>query len=81
MKIKERMQKPTPTFFRIVRNVSVAIAAIGGVLAAAPVALPAALITLGGYLITAGTVGTIISQCVTEEEKVRKKPALRTTVR
>ncbi len=38
------------------------MAGVGTVLLTAPVALPAAVVTIGGYLVTAGGVATAISQ-------------------
>lgn len=64
--ILERMKAPTPKFFKIVRNVGLALAAAGGAIIAAPVALPAIVITVGGYLVVAGTVATAVSQAVIE---------------
>ena len=52
---------PTPRFFRKVRTIGAALAAIGGVIATAPVALPAVLVTLGGYLVLAGSVVAAVS--------------------
>ncbi len=69
MTIMQRLQAPTPKFFRILRNVGLGLAAAGGVLVAAPVALPAGLITLGGYLIVAGSVATAVAQSTVEHKK------------
>ncbi|MEO8760155.1 MAG: hypothetical protein ABI388_03510 [Bacteroidia bacterium] len=65
MNIIQRMKSETPKFYKIIRNIGIGLAAVGGVLVAAPVALPAAIITLGGYLITAGAVATAVAQTVT----------------
>jgi hypothetical protein len=45
------------------------MAAAGAVLVASPIAIPAILVTIGGYLIVAGSVATAVSQTVTEAEK------------
>lgn len=66
--IVNRLTAPTPKFFRKLRNIGLALAAAGGVLVAAPVTIPAALVTLGGYLIVAGSVATAVSQTVTTDE-------------
>ncbi|MDF2450425.1 MAG: hypothetical protein K0R26_2929 [Bacteroidota bacterium] len=66
MTIKERLKAPTPKFFRVLRNVGLGLAAAGGVLVAAPVALPALAVTIGGYLIVAGSVATAVSQAVVD---------------
>jgi len=68
MTIMQRLQAPTPKFFRILRNVGLGLAAAGGVLVATPVALPAGLITLGGYLIVAGSVATAVAQSTVEHK-------------
>lgn len=64
--ILERMKSPTPKFFKIVRNIGLALAAAGGAIIAAPVALPAVVITVGGYLVVAGSVAVAVSQAVVE---------------
>ncbi|MBX3165142.1 MAG: hypothetical protein KF900_11750 [Bacteroidetes bacterium] len=66
--IVERLKSPTPKFFKVLRNVGLGLAAAGGVLVAAPIAIPAAVVTIGGYLIVAGSVATAISQAVTKNE-------------
>jgi hypothetical protein len=70
MTLKERMGKPTPMFFRRIRNIGIAIAAIGGTLLAAPVALPAVVIKVAGYLTIAGSVASAVSQVTTEQDDV-----------
>lgn len=74
MNIIERMKCPTPPFFKKLRAVGLVLAAVGGVLVASPIALPAAVVTVGGYLIVGGSVATAVSQTVTcrEEENERK---------
>ena len=62
MTLMERVQAPTPKFFKILRTVGLGIAAIGGTLLAAPVAIPVALVTAAGYLTIAGGVLTAVSQ-------------------
>lgn len=65
----ERMKKPTPKFFRKLRNMGITIAAIGGSLLAAPVALPAVLLKIAGYLTIAGGVMGTVSQASVKNEK------------
>jgi hypothetical protein len=69
LSIIQRIQSPTPKFFKILRNIGLGLAAAGGVLVTAPVSIPAGLITLGGYLIVAGTVATAVAQTAVEEKK------------
>lgn len=66
MNVIERAQAPTPKFFRMLRNVGFVLAAVGGVLLAAPVGLPTAIVTLGGYIAVAGGVLTAVSQITVE---------------
>lgn len=66
MTVIERVKAPTPKFFKTLRTLGLALAAIGGALLAAPVALPAALISVAGYVILAGGVITAVSQTAVE---------------
>ena len=68
MNIIERAKAPTPKFFRVLRTIGLGLTAVGGVLLAAPVSLPAALVTLGGYLTVGGSVLTAVSQITVENE-------------
>jgi hypothetical protein len=68
MKLTERYKKPTPTFFRKLRNIGIALAATGGAIIAAPISLPAILITIATYLTVAGTVATAVSQAVVSDQ-------------
>lgn len=68
MKIQERLKRPTPIFFRRLRNIGIALVAAGGAILAAPITLPAALISIAGYLAVAGTVATTISQAVVSDK-------------
>ncbi len=69
MNIVERYKKPTPKFFRTLRNIGIALATSGGAIIAAPVALPAAVVTVATYMTVAGTVATAVSQAVTVDEE------------
>ena len=68
MKLIDRLKATTPKFYKILRNVGLGMAAAGGILVASPIAIPAVLVTIGGYLIVAGSVATAISQAVTTTE-------------
>lgn len=67
--IVERCKADTPPFFKKLRLVGLTLAAAGGVLVASPIAIPAGLITVGGYLIVAGSVATAVSQVAVMDEK------------
>ena len=73
MNLLERLCEPTPKFFRKLRTIGLILAAVGGVLVTAPIALPAALVAAGGYLITAGAVATAVSQAAVEDCGAKKK--------
>ena len=73
MTLKERYFAPTPKFFKIIRNVGLALVAAGGAILASPVTLPALVVTIGGYLVVAGGVATAVSQAVVEDGESKKK--------
>ena len=62
MKITERLNSPTPRFFKKLRNIGLILGSVAGVIAGAPVALPASIITVAGYIALAGGVASAISQ-------------------
>ena len=64
MDIFERMEQPTPKFFRLLRNIGLGMTAIGGAIVTAPVMLPTILVTFAGYIMVAGTVASVVSQTV-----------------
>jgi len=64
MKLVDRLKSPTPKFFRKLRNIGIALAAIGSAIFATPISLPAIVLTIAGYLTVAGTVATTVSQAV-----------------
>lgn len=71
MNIIERAQAPTPKFFKVLRNIGLVLASVGGLLLTAPIALPSAVVTLGGYLVLGGSVLSTVSQ-VTVDKKAAK---------
>lgn len=73
MNLVERYKKPTPKFFKTLRNIGIALATTGGVILASPVALPALLVSIGGYMTVAGTVAVSVSQAVVSDVE-KKKP-------
>ena len=67
-KILNRASAPTPKFFKVLRTVGLALAAVGGTILAAPVALPVIVTTIGGYVAVAGAVLTTASQLTTTND-------------
>jgi hypothetical protein len=57
----------TPPFFKKLRVIGVAVAAAGATILAAPIALPAAVVAVGGYLVVGGAVATAMSQAAIAE--------------
>ena len=68
MSVIKRVKAPTPKFFKILRAIGIGLAAIGGTLVAAPVALPAVIVTIGGYVAVAGGVISAVSQTAVANE-------------
>jgi hypothetical protein len=66
--IIQRVNAPTPKFFKKLRNIGLTVAAIAGTIIAAPVALPAVLVKVAGYLVVAGGVLGGASQTAVEGE-------------
>jgi ABC-type xylose transport system permease subunit len=65
LSLVERLTAPTPKIFKIFRTIGLSLAAAGGALIAAP-AVPAFLLTIAGYMLTAGTIMTAVSQVAVE---------------
>ena len=74
MNILERVKKPTPKIFKKLRTVGLILAAAGGAILAAPIALPAGLVSVAGYLTVGASVLTAVSQVTVEDEE--KEPPL-----
>lgn len=69
MNIIKRVKTPTPKFFKVLRNIGLALAAAGGTILVAPIALPVVITTVGGYLALAGGVLSAVSLLTTTEAK------------
>ena len=67
MNIIQRAKSPTPKLFQVLRNLGLVMAAVGGTLVASPVALPAVVVTIAGYLTVAGGVLSAVSQLAVED--------------
>ena len=70
MNLAERVLAPTPKWFKILRTVGIALASVGGIIIASPVALPVGIVSAAGYLILGGSIISVVSQTgvKTEEE-------------
>jgi uncharacterized membrane protein HdeD (DUF308 family) len=68
-KVIRRLTAPTPKFFKVLRNVGLVLATIGGTLVTAPVSLPIIVTTIGGYVAVAGGVISAVSQLTTSDKE------------
>jgi hypothetical protein len=68
-KIMQRVQSPTPKFFKKLRNIGLILATIATTVVAAPVALPAVVLKIAGYLAVASGVASAVSQTAIEGDK------------
>ena len=68
MNIVERAKAPTPKFFRILRSIGLTLLAISGSVIAAPVVLPAAVVSVAGYIAVAGGVISAVSQVAVDDK-------------
>jgi hypothetical protein len=73
MNIIERVNAPTPKFFRVLRTIGLSLAAASAAILAAPIAVPAALVTVAGYVALAGTVVTAVSQTAVDNSAKAKQ--------
>ena len=69
--IIERMKQPTPKFFRKLRNIGLAIAAVSAGILASPVALPVLIIKVAGYLAVAAGIMSAVSQTAVTTEEIQ----------
>jgi len=67
MKIIERVQAPTPKFFKLLRIIGLAMLAVSGALLTAPVALPAIIVTVAVYTAVAGGILSAVSQITVDD--------------
>lgn len=70
MNLVKRVKASTPKWFKIIRNIGIALATVGGVILASPVILPVGLVSAAGYLVLGGSIISAVSQTgvKTEEE-------------
>jgi len=71
-KLVKRWKSETPDFWKKVQKIGIGIGAIGGVIVSAPVALPAAVVTIGGYMVAVGSVAAVLSKLTVADANVLK---------
>lgn len=71
MTLMQRLQSPTPSFFKKVRRIGLILTAISGAIITAQAALPSIVVSIAAYLGIAGSVASALSQAATEEEETK----------
>ena len=69
MNLVDRALAPTPKWFRVLRTIGIALASVGGVIIASPVALPIGLVSAAGYLVLGGSIISVVSQTAVKAEE------------
>ena len=64
----QRASLPTPKLFRILKTIGLTLVAVSAALLTAPVALPAIITTIAGYLAVAGMLVTAVSQVTVDSD-------------
>ena len=64
----QRVLAPTPSFFKKIRTVGLVMGVFGAALLASPVALPALVASIGGYLVLGGSIITSVAQTAVKGE-------------
>ena len=72
MNLVQRAKAPTPKFFKVLRNIGLVLATVGGTILAAPITLPIVVSSAAGYLTVAGGVLTAVCQLTTTDENLSK---------
>ena len=74
LNLVQRILSPTPKWFKLIRNIGLALASVGGIIVASPVALPVGLVSVAGYLVLGGSIISAVSQTgVASEEESQPK--------
>ena len=74
--IVNRAKAPTPKFFKVLRTIGLALLAVSGSIIAAPIALPAAVVTVAGYAAVAGGVLSAVSQITVDNEALKQETTI-----
>ena len=69
MNLAERVLAPTPNWFKVLRTVGIALASVGGIIIASPIALPVGLVSAAGYLVLGGSIISVVSQTAVKSEE------------
>ena len=69
MNIAERVVAPCPPFFKRLHKIGFIFGCVATVILTASVALPAVVVSIAGYLVTASAVAMVVSQCTVDGDK------------
>ena len=72
MNVVERALAPTPKWFKILRTVGIALAGVGGIIIASPIALHVGLVSAAGCLVLGGSIISVVSQTAVKSEEEPK---------
>ena len=70
MSVVERTLATIPKWFKILRAVGIALASVGGIIIASPIALPVGLVSAAGYLVLGGSIISVVSQTAVKSEEL-----------
>jgi hypothetical protein len=65
--ITDRLKGKTPKFWKTIQKIGIVAGAVGTVLITAPVSMPISLVSVGGYLVTAGGITAALAQLTVEK--------------
>ena len=71
MNVIKRAKAPTPKFFKVLRNIGLVLAAVGGTILSAPMTLPVVLVSIAGYIAVAGGVISAVSQLTSTKDAIQ----------
>ena len=75
LNLVERVTNETPKWFKIVRNVGLALTAISGTILAAPIVfLPATVVSIAGYLALGGAIASAVAQTAVKIDEADNDP-------
>ena len=70
MNVVDRALAPTPKWFKVLRTIGIALASVGGIIIASPIALPVGLVSAAGYLVLGGSIISVVSQTAVKSEEL-----------
>lgn len=65
----KRWKSETPSFWKKVQKIGLIAGGLGAAIIAAPIALPATIISVGGYLTLAGSITATLSQLTVDDRE------------